>query len=166
MPTKNSNNDQLWPEGRNARGETRLRGPEVLVIEFFRGGPRGGGQLYFTLPSAPDPFFKASKAPECTKLARFSAAAAAVFTLPQESRAFEAPRCAISSAKKIASEPRFLLRRQCHSVLQGARQRGRQLYFTLPSAPDPLFKASKAPFLTLRVATPSGAPRQAPLDNG
>ena len=33
-----------------------------------------------------------------------------------------------------------------------------------PSAPDPLFKASKAPFLTLRVATPSWAPRQAPLD--
>ena len=32
------------------------------------------------------------------------------------------------------------------------------------SAPDPLFKASKAPFLTLRVATPSGAPRQVPLD--
>ena len=32
------------------------------------------------------------------------------------------------------------------------------------SAPDPLFKASEAPFLTLRVATPSGAPREAPLD--
>ena len=30
------------------------------------------------------------------------------------------------------------------------------LYFT--SAPDPFFKASKAPFLTLRVATPSGTP--------
>ena len=28
----------------------------------------------------------------------------------------------------------------------------------------PLFKVSKAPFLTLRVATPLGAPRQAPLD--
>ena len=40
----------------------------------------------------------------------------------------------------------------------------RQLYFTFPRAPDPLFKASKAPFLTLRVSTPSGAPRQAPLD--
>ena len=32
------------------------------------------------------------------------------------------------------------------------------------SAADPLFKASKTPFLTLRVATPSGAPRQALLD--
>ena len=51
-----------------------------------------------------------------------------------------------------------------HRVLQGAPPRGRQLYFTFPSAPDPLFKASKAPFLTLRVATPSGAPRQAPLE--
>ena len=51
-----------------------------------------------------------------------------------------------------------------HRVLQGARPRGRQLYFTFPSAPDPLFKASKAPFLTLRVATPSGAPCQAPLE--
>ena len=48
----------------------------------------------------------------------------------------------------------------CHRVLQGVPPRGRQLYFTFPSAPDPLFKASKA----LRVATPSGAPRQAPLD--
>ena len=49
-------------------------------------------------------------------------------------------------------------------VLQGAPPRGRQLYFNFPSAPDPLFKAPKAPFLTLRVATPSGAPRQALLD--
>ena len=47
---------------------------------------------------------------------------------------------------------------------QGAPPRGRQLYFTFPSAPDPLLKASKAPFLTLIVATPSGAPRQAPSD--
>ena len=42
--------------------------------------------------------------------------------------------------------------------------RGRQPYFTFASAPDPLFKASKAPFLNLRLATPSGAPRQAPLE--
>ena len=41
-----------------------------------------------------------------------------------------------------------------HRVLQGAPPRGRQLYFAFPSAPDPLFKAAKAPFLTLRVATP------------
>ena len=43
--------------------------------------------------------------------------------------------------------------------------RGRQLCFTFPSPPGPLFKAPKAPFLTLRVATLSGAPRQAPLDS-
>ena len=43
--------------------------------------------------------------------------------------------------------------------------RGRQLYFTFPSALDPLLnKVSKAPFLTLRVPTPLEAPRQAPLD--
>ena len=53
-----------------------------------------------------------------------------------------------------------------HRVLQGAPPRGRQLYFTFPSAPDPLFKALKAPFLTLRVVTPSGAPRQAPPERG
>ena len=52
----------------------------------------------------------------------------------------------------------------CHRVLQGAPPRGRQLYFTFPGAPDPLFEASKARFLTIRVATPSGAPRQAPLE--
>ena len=46
---------------------------------------------------------------------------------------------------------------QPHRVLQGAPLRGRQLYFTFASASDPLFKASKAPFLTLRVASPSGA---------
>ena len=33
-----------------------------------------------------------------------------------------------------------------------------------PSAPDPSFKASKAPFLTLRVANPSGAPLDLLLD--
>ena len=44
---------------------------------------------------------------ECTKIARFSVAAAAIFTAPPKiARLFEAPRCAISSAKKIASEPR------------------------------------------------------------
>ena len=35
------------------------------------------------------------------------------FTAPQKvARAFEVPRCAISSAKKVASEPRFLPRRK------------------------------------------------------
>ena len=49
--------------------------------------------------------------PECTKIARFSAVAAAIFTAPGNiARLFEAPRCAISSAKKIASEPRLFLR--------------------------------------------------------
>ena len=49
--------------------------------------------------------------PECTKIARFSAVAAAIFTARGKiARLFEAPRCAISSAKKIASEPRFFLR--------------------------------------------------------
>ena len=48
---------------------------------------------------------------------------------------------------------------------RAAPPRGRQLYFTCPGAPDPLFKASKAPCLTLRVATPSGAPRQAPHES-
>ena len=59
----------------------------------------------------------------------------------------------------------FIGNPKCHRVLEGAPPRGRQLYFTFPSAPDPLFRTLKAPFLTLRVATPSGAPRQAPLEN-
>ena len=64
------------------------------------------------------------------------------------------------------TQRKFLRNCNCrdHRVLQGAPPRGRQLYFNFPSAPDPLFKASKAPFLTLRVATPSGAPRQALLE--
>ena len=50
---------------------------------------------------------------ELSAPARFPAAAPAIFTAPQSiARCFEAPRCAISSAKKIASEPRFLLRRK------------------------------------------------------
>ena len=49
--------------------------------------------------------------PECTKIARFFAVAAAIFTAPPQNRAiFEAPRSAICSAKKIASERRFSLR--------------------------------------------------------
>ena len=48
---------------------------------------------------------------EKKKIARFSAVAAAIFTAPPQNRAiFKAPRCAISSAKKIASERRFSLR--------------------------------------------------------
>ena len=45
-----------------------------------------------------------------------------------------------------------------HRVFQGGAPRGRQLYFTCTSAPDPLFEVSKPPFLTWRVATPLGAP--------
>ena len=52
------------------------------------------------------------------------------------------------------------------SVLQGAPRVGDNFTSTFPSAPDPLFKAFKVPFLTSRVATPSGAPRQAPLESG
>ena len=44
--------------------------------------------------------------------------------------------------------------------IKAAPLRGRQHYLTFPSAPDPSFKASKAPFLTLRVATVLGAPCQ------
>ena len=59
--------------------------------------------------------------PECTKIARFSAAAVAILTAPQKiARFFEAPRCAISSAKKIASEPRFILRRKWVKVVLAA----------------------------------------------
>ena len=48
---------------------------------------------------------------ECTKIARFSAVAAAIFTAPPQNRAiFKAPRWAISTAKTIASERRFSLR--------------------------------------------------------
>ena len=68
--------------------------------------------------------------------------------------------------KKISGSLFACGRVKCHRALQGAPLRGRQLYFTFPGALDPLFKASKAPFLTLRVATLSGAPRQAPLENG
>ena len=63
-------------------------------------------------------------------------------------------------AAKLGSE-----KNTYHRVLQGAPPRGRQLYFTCPGAPDPLFKASRAPFLTLKAATPSGAPRQALLED-
>ena len=39
-----------------------------------------------------------------------------------------------------------------------------RLRFTFLNDPNPLFIASKPPFLTLRVATPSGAPLQALLE--
>ena len=76
--------------------------------------------------------------------------------------------CAIPPFAKYCTtkcvKPPQKKKKKLHRVLQGTPPRGRQLYFTFPSAPDPLFKASRAPFLTLRVATPSGAPRQAPLE--
>ena len=46
----------------------------------------------------------------------------------------------------------------------GGAPEGATTLLHFSSSPDPLFKASKAPFLTLRVATPSGAPREAPRD--
>ena len=58
----------------------------------------------------------------------------------------------------------FAPNKNIHRFLQWVPQRGRQLYFTSPSAPDPLFRGSSAPFPTLRVATPSAASRQAPLE--
>ena len=46
---------------------------------------------------------------ECTKIARFSAVAAAIFTAPPQNRAiFKAPRCAISSAKKSLANGDFI----------------------------------------------------------
>ena len=58
---------------------------------------------------------------ECTKIARFSAVAAAIFTAPPQNRAiFEAPRGAICSAKKIASERRFSLRLQGTNLIPTA----------------------------------------------
>ena len=72
---------------------------------------------------------------------------------------FQPPKLSSSAAHVDMSRVR-----KVHGVLQGAPPKGRQLYFTLPSSPDPLLKASKAPFLTFRVATPSGAPRQALLE--
>ena len=42
-------------------------------------------------------------------MVRFSAVAAAILTAPGKIATFEFLRCAISSAKKIASEPRFSL---------------------------------------------------------
>ena len=62
--------------------------------------------------------------------------------------------------KKIPAEVLLTL----IEFFRGPPRDGRQLYLTFPSAPGPLFKASKAPFLALRDATPSGAPRQAPLE--
>ena len=47
---------------------------------------------------------------------------------------------------------------------RGCPREGDNFTSPFPSAPDLLLKASKAPFLALRVATASGAPRQAPLE--
>ena len=84
-------------------------------------------------------------------------------------------RCQRKSALEIGQFPRqkfwmisgapflsgpFVFRR----VLQSGAPEGAKtlLRFSMCSRPF-FFEASKAPFLTLRVATPSGAPRQAPL---
>ena len=66
-------------------------------------------------------FCRKMPCPECTKIARSSAVAAAIFTAPPQNRAiFRAPRCAISSAKKIASERRFSLRFQGPNLIPTA----------------------------------------------
>ena len=73
----------------------------------------GGGAYFAFFLGSEDSHTTPPKIPpdeeaECTKIARFSAVAAAIFTAPGKiARLFEASRCAISSAKKIASEPRF-----------------------------------------------------------
>ena len=50
-----------------------------------------------------------------------------------------------------------------HRALRG-RPQGATTLLQFPSAPETLFKEKEAPFLTLRVATPLGAPRQTLLD--
>ena len=52
---------------------------------------------------------------------------------------------------------------QIWNFLRGSPE-GATTLLHFPSAPDPSLTASKAPFLTLRVATPSGAPHQALYD--
>ena len=47
---------------------------------------------------------------KCTKIARFPAVAAAIFTTPPQNCDFLAPRCVISLRSEIASERRFSLR--------------------------------------------------------
>ena len=85
--------NHLWDSGRKRQ----------ININNFSGDCPGGG--------SPRPGLCAVCGTECTKIARFSAVAAAIFTAPGKiARLLEAPRCAISSAKKIASEPRFFLR--------------------------------------------------------
>ena len=99
-----------------------LRAPECpksvprVFPECRKGIPDTLGTLFGYFLDAPEPgarkhLVEHSLGPECTKIARFSAVAAAIFTARGKiARLFEASRCAISSTKKIASEPRFFLR--------------------------------------------------------
>ena len=81
----------------------REKGRKSSKLTLF---PRGQDAILWTKR-----FYGHLGVSECTKIARFSAVAAAILTAPGRiARLFEASRCAISSAKKIASEPRFLLR--------------------------------------------------------
>ena len=77
------------------------------------------------------------------------------------------PKHIIEYVEKIVEVPQaqhvFLFLSYSQSSSGGAPE-GATTLLHFSSAPDPLFKVSKAPFLTLRVATPSGAPRQAPLE--
>ena len=66
---------------------------------------------------------------------------------------------------RICSILRFgKMLQQFMEFFRGRPRGGATTSLHFPSAPDPLVEASKAPFLTLRVATPSGAPCQAPLE--
>ena len=69
--------------------------------------------------------------------------------------------CNLSVQISIAGDSKLILFTE---FFKGAPGRAATLLH-FPSAPDPLFKVSKAPFLASRDATPSGAPRRAPLDS-
>ena len=96
--------------------------PPLFCSGFWNVGGDGSLRiLSLAIRAVPATCVRHTSGPECTKIARFSAVAAAIFTAPQNiARFFEAPRCAISSAKKIASEPRFLLRRKWVKVVLAA----------------------------------------------
>ena len=76
----------------------------------------------------------------------------------------DAMRCKTRDAKSRDANVILLsLFANLHRVLQGALP-GATTCLHFSKCSRPFFKASKAPFLTFRVATPSGAPRQAPLE--
>ena len=93
-----------WPEAKSAEKCKSRKNPAPIKINWTS-----------------TPVQKKPARPECTKIARSSAVAVAIFTAPPQNRAiFKAPRCAISSAKKIASERRFSLRLQGPNLIPTA----------------------------------------------